>query len=126
MLSVSFSVSCMPRPGIEHYMFSSGRMIFFVSQNIDDPSIPDKQSPRLFSVAQASLRSFVSPAGIEHYMFSTPFGYILSLRSESSSKGLRYLRTKIKSQAQDLEYYFGVPSRNRTYIKSLEVSCSIH
>ncbi len=35
-------------------------------------------------------------------------------------------RTNTKHQAQGLVFYIGVLRRNRTSIKSLEVSCSIH
>ena len=72
---------------------------------------------------------FVLPGGIEAYSFSTGFAWC-SLRSAPYTQPFRFpharcigtlLRsTKIRSA------HFCPPGGNRTLIKSLEVSCSIH
>ncbi len=106
--------------GSSHYMTSSGRMIF-------SPCSRNYRRPFQILVDRAKLENTKAmgtpwrPRGFGHYMTSTPFGYIVSLCSQSSSKGLRILVGWQNTKKQKLPFVasafsFCGPTRIRTSV----------
>ena len=77
--------------GLESYRFGLGRMIFFLTSKYRRPF--QVQCDCLRKKPDKGLTVFVKvrERGLEHYMFSTPCGYFVSLTHKDISQGFQVL-----------------------------------
>ncbi len=82
----------------------------------------------LLSIILHSVQILLSTLDPGSTIFSPRKGLNICLRlaQRCESKAVCFLKGKSEAGAVAFTFYLCAPSRNRTYIKSLEVSCSIH